>query len=149
MADLLFNLDRVTAMEHLLKSVLLYPLNNSAASSSTVTCVWDLGVKGPMSSGQGSPKSAKLACLEETQMDVTSLLQTLVASSERSIHMCVKFTNGQALRTVCLTCLCPCLPRSPYISVTPVRRPITEGIPLTPPGGLHSILASAAWLPIQ
>ena len=48
---------------------------------------------------QGSPKSAIVIYLEETQMDVTSLLQALVASSERSIHMCVKFacTKGQAL----------------------------------------------------
>ena len=50
------NLDHVTAVEYLLKSVLLYPLNNLAASSSTVTCVWDLVVKEPMSSSKVPPR---------------------------------------------------------------------------------------------
>ncbi|XP_027283347.1 growth/differentiation factor 9 isoform X2 [Cricetulus griseus] len=96
MVDLLFNLDRVTAMEHLLKSVLLYTLNNSAASSSTVTCVWDLVVKEPtMPSGKAPPRVPYSFTLKKhkwIEMDVTSLLQPLVASSERSIHMSVNFT---------------------------------------------------------
>ncbi|XP_052613566.1 growth/differentiation factor 9 [Peromyscus californicus insignis] len=101
MVDLLFNLDRVTAMEHLLKSVLLYTLNNSAASSSTVTCVWDLVVKEPTSSGKAPPRAPYSFTLKKhrwIEMDVTSLLQPLVASSERSIHMSVNFTctKGQA-----------------------------------------------------
>ncbi|XP_038182781.1 growth/differentiation factor 9 [Arvicola amphibius] len=95
MADLLFNLDRVTAMEHLLKSVLLYALNNSAASSSTATCEGDLVVKEPMSSGKAPlrvPYSFTLKKHRWIEMDVTSLLQPLVASSERSIHLSVNFT---------------------------------------------------------
>ncbi|CAO2642969.1 Growth/differentiation factor 9 [Lemmus lemmus] len=93
--DLLFNLDRVTAMEHLFKSVLLYAFNNSAVSSSTVTCVGDLVVKEPMSSGKAPlrvPYSFTLKKHRWIEMDVTSLLQPLVASSERSIHMSVNFT---------------------------------------------------------
>lgn len=55
------NLDHVTAMEHLLKSVLLYPINNSAASSSTVTCVWNLVVEERAHVfQQDSPKSLHL-----------------------------------------------------------------------------------------
>uniref|UniRef100_A0ABK0LF73 Growth/differentiation factor 9 n=1 Tax=Rattus norvegicus TaxID=10116 RepID=A0ABK0LF73_RAT len=95
MVDLLFNLDRVTAMEHLLKSVLLYTLNNSAASSSTVTCVCDLVVKEPMSSSKATPRAPYSFTLRKhrwIEMDVTSLLQPLVASSERSIHLSVNFT---------------------------------------------------------
>ncbi|XP_051023694.1 growth/differentiation factor 9 [Acomys russatus] len=95
MVDLLFNLDRVTAMEHLLKSVLLYTLNNSAAPSATVTCVWDLVVKEPMSSGKAPPRVPYSFTLKKhrwIEMDVTPLLQPLVASSERSIHMSVNFT---------------------------------------------------------
>ncbi|XP_055458865.1 growth/differentiation factor 9 [Psammomys obesus] len=92
--DLLFNLDRVTAMEHLLKSVLLYTLN-SAAPSSTVTCVWDLVVKEPRPSGKAPPRVPYSFTLKKhrwIEMDVTSLLQPLVASSERSIHLSVNFT---------------------------------------------------------
>lgn len=95
MVDLLFNLDRVTAMEHLLKSVLLYTLNISTAPSSTVTCVWDLVVKKPVSSGKAPsrvPYSFTLKKHRWIEMDVTSLLQPLVAASERSIHMSVNFT---------------------------------------------------------
>lgn len=93
--DLLFNLDRVTAMEHLLKSVLLYTLNSPASPSSTVTCVWDLAVKEPMTSGKPPPRvpySFTLKKHRRIEMDVTSLLQPLVASSERSIHLSVNFT---------------------------------------------------------
>lgn len=101
MADLLFNLDRVTAVEHLLKSVLLYTLNNSAASSSAVTCVCDLAVKEPVASSRAprrAPYSFTLKKHRWIEIDVTSLLQPLVASSGRSIRMSVNFTctRGQA-----------------------------------------------------
>ncbi|EDL33593.1 growth/differentiation factor 9 isoform X1 [Mus musculus] len=95
MVDLLFNLDRVTAMEHLLKSVLLYTLNNSASSSSTVTCMCDLVVKEAMSSGRAPPRAPYSFTLKKhrwIEIDVTSLLQPLVTSSERSIHLSVNFT---------------------------------------------------------
>lgn len=42
--DLLFNLDRITTVEHLLKSVLLYTINNSVSFSSAVKCVCNLNI---------------------------------------------------------------------------------------------------------
>ncbi|XP_008847553.1 growth/differentiation factor 9 [Nannospalax galili] len=93
--DLLFNLDRVTAMEHLLKSVLLYTLNSPVAFPSAVTCVCDLMIKEPLSSGKGPPRAPYSFTLKNhrwIEIDVTSLLQPLVVSSERSIHMSVNFT---------------------------------------------------------
>ncbi|XP_073913302.1 growth/differentiation factor 9 isoform X2 [Castor canadensis] len=92
--DLLFNLDRVTAVEHLLKSVLLYTFNNSVSFPSAVTCVYNLVIKEPKSSNAPSraPSSFTFRNHKWIEIDVTSLLQPLVASSERSIHMSVNFT---------------------------------------------------------
>ncbi|KAM6150961.1 growth/differentiation factor 9 [Erethizon dorsatum] len=101
-ADLLFNLGRVAAVEHVLKSVLLYTFNSSVAFSSTVKCVCNLVVTGPASSTKvlpGAPHSLAFSSQFELrknytwiEIDVTSLLQPLVASRERSIHMSVNFT---------------------------------------------------------
>ncbi|XP_068014951.1 growth/differentiation factor 9 isoform X2 [Melanerpes formicivorus] len=67
--DLLFNLDRVTALEHLLKSVLLYSFDTSVANSSSITCMCHLSVKEHDFSGQ-----------------------PLIASNRRNIHMAVNVT---------------------------------------------------------
>ncbi|KAI5930571.1 Growth/differentiation factor 9 [Manis javanica] len=100
--DVLFNLDRVTAVEHLLKSVLLYTLSNSVSFPLAVKCVCNLGIKGPEGSTKalpGAPYSLTFNSQLEfkkkykwVEIDVTTLLQPLVASKQRSIHMSVNFT---------------------------------------------------------
>lgn len=100
--DLLFNLDRVTAVEHLLKSVLLYTFNNSVSPSSTVKCWCNLVIKEPKSSSKTLPRAPYSLTFNSQfkfrknhkwiEIDVTPLLQSLVASSERNIHMSVNFT---------------------------------------------------------
>ncbi|XP_008569857.1 PREDICTED: growth/differentiation factor 9 [Galeopterus variegatus] len=100
--DLLFNLDRVTAVEHLLKSVLLYTLNDTVSFSSAVKCVCNLVIKEPKSSSKTlsrAPYSFTFNSQFEyrkkhkwIEIDVTTLLQPLVASNKRSIHMSVNFT---------------------------------------------------------
>ncbi|XP_011824639.1 PREDICTED: growth/differentiation factor 9 isoform X2 [Mandrillus leucophaeus] len=100
--DLLFNLDRITTVEHLLKSVLLYTINNSVSFSSAVKCVCNLMIKEPKFSSK-TPHRAPYSFTFNSQfefgkkhkwieIDVTSLLQPLVASNKRSIHMSINFT---------------------------------------------------------
>ncbi|XP_010638045.1 growth/differentiation factor 9 isoform X2 [Fukomys damarensis] len=101
-ADLLFNLDRVAAVERLLKSVLLYTLNNSVSFPSAGKCVCSLVLTEPRASGKTPPRgpysvtsSSQLELRKNSrwiEVDVTSLLQPLVAASQRSIHMSVNFT---------------------------------------------------------
>ncbi|XP_021097041.1 growth/differentiation factor 9 isoform X2 [Heterocephalus glaber] len=105
-ADLLFNLDRVAAVEHLLRSVLLYTLNSSVSLSSAGKCVCSLVMAEPRASGKalpGAPSSFPFSSQLELrknfrwiEIDVTSLLQPLVASNERSVHMFVNFTCPKA-----------------------------------------------------
>uniref|UniRef100_A0A8D2DTT1 Growth/differentiation factor 9 n=1 Tax=Sciurus vulgaris TaxID=55149 RepID=A0A8D2DTT1_SCIVU len=99
--DLWFNLDRVTAVEHLLKSVLLYTFNSSVSPSSTIKCWCNLVMKEPTSSKTlpRAPYSLTFNSQfklrknhKRIEIDVTQLLQPLVASSERNIHMSVNFT---------------------------------------------------------
>ncbi|XP_065266223.1 growth/differentiation factor 9 [Emys orbicularis] len=99
--DLLFNLDRVTALEHLLKSVLLYSFDRSVFSSSAITCTCHLAVKENDPSGQVCPNVPQsitfnlhfeLRRHKWVEIDVTSFLQPLIASNKRSIHMAVNFT---------------------------------------------------------
>ncbi|ELV11433.1 growth/differentiation factor 9 isoform X2 [Tupaia chinensis] len=100
--DLRFNLDRVTAVEHLLKSVLLYTFNNSVSFSSAVKCVFNLVIKEPESSHKTFPKATYSFTFNSQfefrkkhkwfEIDVTTLLQPLVVSSEKRIHMSVNFT---------------------------------------------------------
>ncbi|XP_001504477.1 growth/differentiation factor 9 [Equus caballus] len=101
--DLLFNLDCVTAVEHLLKSVLLYTFNNSVSFPSAVKCVCNLVIKEPESKTlPGTPYSFTFNSQFEfrkkykwIEMDVTPLLQPLVASNKKSIHMSVNLTCGK------------------------------------------------------
>ncbi|XP_070273269.1 growth/differentiation factor 9 isoform X1 [Myotis yumanensis] len=102
--DLLFNLDRVTAVEHLLKSVLLYTFNNNSVSfPSAAKCVCHLVLKEPAASSSKTlpraPHSVTFKSQFELQkkykwveVDVTALLQPLVASDRRSVHVSVTFT---------------------------------------------------------
>ncbi|KAL2778816.1 growth/differentiation factor 9 isoform 2 [Daubentonia madagascariensis] len=104
-ADLLFNLDRVTPVEHLLKSVLLYTINSSVSFSSAVKCGCNLVMKEPKSSGRslpGAPRSFTFNSQLEfgrkhkwIEIDVTAPLQPLAASSKR-VHVSASFTCTRA-----------------------------------------------------
>ncbi|XP_019611659.2 growth/differentiation factor 9 isoform X1 [Rhinolophus sinicus] len=100
--DLLFNLDRVTAVEHLLKSVLLYSFNKSVSFPSAVKCMYSLVMNKPESSRKSRPPAPRSFTFNSrfefrkkytwVEVDVTTLLQPLVASDKRSIHMSVNVT---------------------------------------------------------
>ncbi|XP_053847006.1 growth/differentiation factor 9 [Vidua macroura] len=99
--DLLFNLDRVTALEHLLKSVLLYSFDTSVPISSSITCICHLSLKEHDFSSQVCPSiSHSLAFSlhfdvrkrKWVEMDVTSFLQPLIAMNRRNVHMALNFT---------------------------------------------------------
>ncbi|XP_012369759.1 growth/differentiation factor 9 [Octodon degus] len=95
-AELLFSLGRVAAAEHLLRSVLLYAFSSAAAApaSSAVRCACSLAVAGPESPGPLAFRSQiELGKnYRWVELDVTSLLQPLVASSQRSVRLSVNFT---------------------------------------------------------
>ncbi|XP_006023618.1 growth/differentiation factor 9 [Alligator sinensis] len=99
--DLLFNLDRVTALEHLLKSVLLYSFDRSVSSSSPITCMCHLVVKENDPSSQVCPSVPQsitfnlrfeLRRRKWVEIDVTSFLQPLITTNKRNVHMAVNFT---------------------------------------------------------
>ncbi|NWR73086.1 GDF9 factor, partial [Centropus unirufus] len=99
--DLFFNLDRVTALEHLLKSVLLYSFDTSVPVSPSVMCTCHLSVKEQDSSGRACAStshsmafSLRLEVRKQkwVEIDVTSFLQPLIATKRRNIHMAVNFT---------------------------------------------------------
>ncbi|NXO01825.1 GDF9 factor, partial [Rhinopomastus cyanomelas] len=94
--DLLFNLDRVTALEHLLKSVLLYSFDASLPPSSSVTCMCHLSAKEHDPAGQVCPSAshsvafslhAEVGKGRWVEMDVTSFLQPLIAAHRRNIRV--------------------------------------------------------------
>ncbi|XP_002744649.1 growth/differentiation factor 9 [Callithrix jacchus] len=100
--DLLFNLDRITTVEHLLKSVLLYAISDSVSFSSAIKCMCNLMMKEPKFSSKTLPRGPYSFTFNSQfelgkkhkwiEIDVTSLLQPLVASNKRSVHMSVNFT---------------------------------------------------------
>ncbi|NXF92530.1 GDF9 factor, partial [Eubucco bourcierii] len=99
--DLLFNLDRVTALEHLLKSVLLYSFDTSVPNSSSITCMCHLSAKEHGFSSQVCPSSSHSIAFslhfevrkrKWVEIDVTSFLQPLIATNRRNIHMAVNIT---------------------------------------------------------
>ncbi|NWI70753.1 GDF9 factor, partial [Todus mexicanus] len=99
--DLLFNLDRVTALEHLLKSVLLYSFDTSVPVSSSMTCMCHLFAKEHDSSGQVCPSVSHSVAFslhfevrkrKWVEIDVTSFLQPLIAAHRRNVHMAVNVT---------------------------------------------------------
>ncbi|XP_040827477.1 growth/differentiation factor 9 isoform X1 [Ochotona curzoniae] len=89
--DVLFKLDRVTAVELPVKSVLLYTL--TSVVSSTVRCTCSLLVREPRPSGKTLRPLTLNSQFEFrkkykwAEIDVTPLLQPLMASSERHVHL--------------------------------------------------------------
>ncbi|XP_045344742.1 growth/differentiation factor 9 isoform X1 [Leopardus geoffroyi] len=104
--DLLFHLDRVTAVEHFIKSVLLFTFNNPISFSSAVKCVCNLVMKEPESSSGNPHRTPSLLTFDSQfefrkkyrwiEVDVTAPLQPLVASNQRNIHMSVNLTCVKA-----------------------------------------------------
>ncbi|XP_069448136.1 growth/differentiation factor 9 [Ovis canadensis] len=100
--DLLFNLDRVTVVEHLFKSVLLYTFNNSISFPFPVKCICNLVIKEPEFSSKTLPRAPYSFTYNSQfefrkkykwmEIDVTAPLEPLVASHKRNIHMSVNFT---------------------------------------------------------
>lgn len=99
--DLLFNLGRVTTLEHLLKSVLLYSFDMSVPVSSPVTCTCHLSLKEHDFSSQVCPSISHSVAFslhfevrkrKWVEIDVTSFLQPLIATNRRNIHMVVNVT---------------------------------------------------------
>ncbi|KAH0629754.1 hypothetical protein JD844_012095 [Phrynosoma platyrhinos] len=98
--DLLFNLDCVTALEHLLKSVLLYSIDKSVSKSLAVMCTGNLTVKEHDASSQVCPNFPHAMTFslyfelrrKWVEIDVTTFLQPLIASNKRNIHMAINFT---------------------------------------------------------
>ncbi|XP_006888139.1 PREDICTED: growth/differentiation factor 9 [Elephantulus edwardii] len=122
--DLLFNLDSVTVLEHLLKSVLLYPFNNSVSFPSAVKCGFNLVITEPSSSSKTAPGAPSSFTFNSQfdfrkkqkwiEIDVTPLLQPLVASNKRSVHLSIDFRceNDQGQQRS--------RPRSPWNTSLPV-----------------------------
>ncbi|XP_067321649.1 growth/differentiation factor 9 [Anolis sagrei] len=98
--DLLFNLDCVTSLEHLLKSVLLYSIDKSVSKSLAVMCTGNLIVKEHDASSQVCPNVPHAMAFslyfelrrKWVEIDVTTFLRPLIASSKRNIHMAMNFT---------------------------------------------------------
>uniref|UniRef100_A0A8C0QLP2 Growth/differentiation factor 9 n=1 Tax=Canis lupus familiaris TaxID=9615 RepID=A0A8C0QLP2_CANLF len=100
--DLLFNLDRVPPVEHLLKSGLLYSFSNSISFPSAVKCLCHLVIKEPEFSSWTPQRAPSLLTFNSQfelkkkykwfEVDVTTALRPLVALHKRSLHMSVNFT---------------------------------------------------------
>ncbi|NXD25497.1 GDF9 factor, partial [Spelaeornis formosus] len=99
--DLLFSLDRVTALEHLLKSVLLYSFDTSIPISSSITCICRLSLKEHDYSSQVCPSTSHSLAFslhfdvrkrKWVEMDVTAFLQPLIATNRRNVRMALNFT---------------------------------------------------------
>ncbi|XP_007431951.2 growth/differentiation factor 9 [Python bivittatus] len=98
--DLLFNLDCVTTLEHLLKSVLLFSSDKSVSTSSNLTCTCNLVIQEHDASGQVCLHVPHTVVFNPhlelrrkwIEIDVTTVLHPLIASNKRNIHMAVNFT---------------------------------------------------------
>lgn len=98
--DLLFNLDCVTELEHLLKSVLVYSFDKSVSVSSSIMCTCHLVVKEHNASNQVCPNVPHAMTFslhfelrrKWVEIDVTTFLQPLIASNKKSIHMAVNLS---------------------------------------------------------
>ncbi|XP_066474200.1 growth/differentiation factor 9 [Tiliqua scincoides] len=98
--DLLFNLDRVTELEHLLKSVLLYSFDKSVFKSPSILCTCHLVVKEYNASNQVCPNVPHAMTFslhfelrrKWVEIDVTTFLQPLISSNKKSIHMAVSLS---------------------------------------------------------
>ncbi|XP_034961280.1 growth/differentiation factor 9 isoform X1 [Zootoca vivipara] len=93
--DFLFSLDRVTALEHLVKSVLLYSFDKPFSKSWAVTCTGNLVVNMDGASGHSHPNIEHAMTFhfqlghKRAEIDVTSFIWPLIASNNRSVSMAV------------------------------------------------------------
>uniref|UniRef100_A0A8D2L5I9 Growth differentiation factor 9 n=2 Tax=Varanus komodoensis TaxID=61221 RepID=A0A8D2L5I9_VARKO len=98
--DLLFNLDYVTTLEHLFKSVLLYSFDRPVSKSLAITCTCNLLIREHVASSQVCPNISHAVTFnlhvelgrKWVEIDVTTFLQPLIASGKKSIHIAVNFT---------------------------------------------------------
>ncbi|KAM4678518.1 growth/differentiation factor 9 [Discoglossus pictus] len=95
--DLSFNVDRVAALEQLLQSVLLYSVSRQFVSSN-ITCTFffeSLDYKFPNPTCPRAPHTFEFQLHSKqrwVEVDVTSLLQPLISSNRRKIHLMFNFT---------------------------------------------------------
>ncbi|XP_030069121.1 growth/differentiation factor 9 [Microcaecilia unicolor] len=95
--DLSFNVGHVAALEQLLKSVLLYSVDRSYLPSE-ITCTCNLAVKEqefPSEMCFHTQHSFALQLKHRQrwiEIDVTSLLEPLIASDKENLHLAVNFT---------------------------------------------------------
>ncbi|XP_058022676.1 growth/differentiation factor 9 [Ahaetulla prasina] len=98
--DLFFNLDCVTASEHLLKSAILFSLDDSVSTASNLTCVCNMAVQESDASSQ--------VCIDVPhamvfnldlgrrrkwiKIDVTTVLHPWIVTKKRNLHMAVNVT---------------------------------------------------------
>ncbi|CAI5766579.1 Hypothetical predicted protein [Podarcis lilfordi] len=93
--DFLFSLDRVTALEHLVKSVLLYSFDKPFPKAWAVMCTGNLAVKMDGASGHAHPNIEHAMTFhfelrrKWAEIDVTSFIWPLIASNNRSVYMAV------------------------------------------------------------
>ncbi|XP_029439859.1 growth/differentiation factor 9 [Rhinatrema bivittatum] len=95
--DLSFNVGHVAALEQLLKSVLLYSVDRSFLPLE-ITCTCNLAVKEQEFPSEMCPHISHAFALQLKyrqrwiEIDVTSLLEPLIASNKQNVHMAVNFT---------------------------------------------------------
>ncbi|XP_070790033.1 growth/differentiation factor 9 [Pituophis catenifer annectens] len=98
--DLFFNLDCVTASEHLLKSAVLFSLDESVSTASNLTCVCNMTIQESDASSQvciNVPHAMVFILdLEHRrkwiEIDVTAILHPWIVTKKRNIHMAVNVT---------------------------------------------------------
>nr|XP_033783109.1 growth/differentiation factor 9 [Geotrypetes seraphini] len=95
--DLSFSVGHVAALEQLLKSVLLYSVDRSYLPSE-ITCTCNLAVKEQEFPSEMCPHAQHSFALQLKhrqrwiEIDVTALLEPLIASDKENLHLAVNFT---------------------------------------------------------
>ncbi|XP_013915132.1 PREDICTED: growth/differentiation factor 9 [Thamnophis sirtalis] len=97
---LFFNLDGVTASEHLLKSALLFSLDESVPTASNLTCVCNVAVQESDASSQvciDVPHAMVFSLDFEhrrkwIEIDMTTILHPWIVDKKRNLHLAVNFT---------------------------------------------------------
>ncbi|XP_070595421.1 growth/differentiation factor 9 isoform X2 [Erythrolamprus reginae] len=98
--DLFFNLDGVTASEHLLKSALLFSFDEPVSTASNLTCVCNVAVQESDTSSQACtnvpPAMALNLDLEHRhkwiEIDLPTILHPWILTKKRKLHMAMNFT---------------------------------------------------------
>ncbi|XP_069057802.1 growth/differentiation factor 9 [Pleurodeles waltl] len=94
--DLFFNMDRVTLLEELLKSVLLYSVGRPA--SYNITCIYHLAVHDHTTPHKVCSRAMYTFVFDLrrrqrwVEIDVTNFLHPLMSLNKRRVHMAVNFT---------------------------------------------------------